>query len=248
MKIDTSTESWGNTEMSKEWIKQAQTNPHRNHFIMPFTLEKLGDVSGKAILDLGCGEGGYSRELCRSGALVTGVDCGKTAIDYCIEKANEEQLEIMYFQMNSSDLSDFKDNSFDIVLSSMMLMDCEDFEGTIKEIVRVLKHDGKLFASVCHPCFHSSGGIGRQKKGIDKEVVVTNYYHPSEWIAPLYSGTVEVVWRHRTIEDYVKMFIKCGLTITDLHEPVPTDEQAKVGDDIAWMKKIPIFMFWELKK
>ena len=31
------------------------------------------------------------------------------------------------------------DNVFDIVLCSMMLMDCEDFEGTVKEIVRVLK-------------------------------------------------------------------------------------------------------------
>ncbi len=29
------------------------------------------------------------------------------------------------------------DNVFDIVLCSMMLMDCEDFEGTVKEIVRV---------------------------------------------------------------------------------------------------------------
>lgn len=45
------------------------------------------------------------------------------------------------------------DNVFDIVLCSMMLMDCEDFEGTVKEIVRVLKPERRLFASVLHPCF-----------------------------------------------------------------------------------------------
>jgi len=50
------------------------------------------------------------------------------------------------------------------------------------------------------------------------------------------------------MEDYVKTFIKCGLTITDLNEPVPTKEQAKTRVDIAWMQKIPIFLFWELKK
>ena len=44
------------------------------------------------------------------------------------------------------------------------------------------------------------------------------------------------------------MFIKCGLTIIDVHEPIPTEEQAKIDADIAWMQKIPIFMFWELKK
>lgn len=248
MKKDSSTESWGKIEMTEEWIRLAPTNPHRMKFIMPFTLEQLGDVTGKVILDLGCGEGGYSRELVRRGAVVTGVDCAESAIGYCRDKAAEDQLEITYHVRNSNDLADIADNGFDIVLASMMLMDCEDFEGTIREIVRVLKPSGRLFASVCHPCFHTSGGIGRMDKGIDRKVVVSNYYHPKEWEAPLSSGNVKVVWRHRTIEDYVKMFIKCGLTITDLHEPVPTEEQAAVDVGIAWLQKVPIFMFWEAKK
>jgi len=248
MKKDSSTESWGKIEMSEEWIRMAQTNPHRMRFIMPFTFKQLGDVSNKVILDLGCGEGGYSRELARKGATVTAVDCAESAIRYCVSKAEEEQLNITHHARNSCDLQGIADSTFDIVLASMMLMDCEDFEGTIKEIARVLKPSGKLFASVCHPCFHTSGGIGRQDKGLDKKVVVSNYYHPTEWEAPLHSGNVPVIWRHRTIEDYVKMFIKCGLTITDLHEPVPTEEQAAIAVDIAWMQKIPIFLFWELRK
>ena len=247
MKRDGSTESWGNIEMTEEWIRIAQTNPHRIHFIMPFTLQQLGDVSGKVILDLGCGEGGYSRELARKCAIVTAVDCAENAINYCIAKAEEEHLTISYHVRNSCDLQDIDNDTFDNVLSSMMLMDCEDFEGTVKEIVRVLKPNGKLFASVCHPCFHSSGGIGRQGKGIDRQVLVSNYYQPTEWEAPLSSGTVKVVWRHRTIQDYVKTFIKCGLTITDVHEPIPTEEQAETDVNIAWMQKIPIFLFWELK-
>ena len=248
MRKDSSTESWGNIEMTEEWIKMAQTNPHRMHFIMPFTFQQLGNVSGKVVLDLGCGEGGYSRELARKGAIVTAVDCAKSAIEYCISKADKEQLKITYHLRNSCDLYDVADNTFDIVLASMMLMDCEDFEGTIKEIARVLKPAGKLFASVCHPCFHLSGGIGRQCINGDKEVVVSNYYQPTEWEAPLPSGNVKVIWRHRTMEDYVKMFIKCGLTITDLHEPAPTEEQVAIDADIKWMQKIPIFMFWELRK
>jgi len=49
-----------------------------------------------------------------------------------------------------------------------------------------------------------------------------------------------------SIEDYVKTFKKCRLTIVDLNEPVPTEEQAAISADIAWMQKIPIFLFWEL--
>jgi SAM-dependent methyltransferase len=248
LKKDSSTESWGKIEMSDEWIRLAQTNPHRIDFIMPFTFGQLGDVSGKVVLDLGCGEGGYSRELAQKGAIVTAVDCAENAIKYCVSKAEDEKLKITYHVRNSCDLYEIANDTFDIVLASMMLMDCEDFEGTINEITRVLKPSGKLFASVLHPCFHTSGGIGRQGNGLEKQVVVSNYYHPTEWEAPLSAGTVNVVWRHRTIQDYVKAFMKCGLTITDLNEPVPTEEQAAKSVGIAWMQKIPIFLFWELRK
>ena len=253
MKKDSSTESWGQKEITDEWIKLAQTSVLKTHFITPFTFKYLGDVAGKTILDIGCGEGIYSRELARRKATVTAVDCAEHAIKYSISKAEEEQLKVTYLLRNSSDLYDIADNTFDIVLSSMMLMDCEDFEGTVKEITRVLKPGGKLFASVCHPCFTaapSGGGIGRNDEiGLNRKVVVSNYFEPKEWEAPIKKGSdVMVVWHHRTFEDYVKMFIKCGLTIVDLNEPVPTEEQAAVDVGVVWMQKIPIFLFWELRK
>ena len=250
MKKDSSTECWGSAEISDEWIRLASGNDARKDFIMPFTFKQLSDVSGKAILDLGCGEGGYSRELVRRGATVTSVDCAKKVIGYCELKAAEEGLNINHYVRNSCDLYGIANESFDIVLASMMLMDCEDFEGTVREITRVLKPSGKLFASVLHPCFAVNGdGIGRLDTGIDRKVLVSNYFHPKERAEPISKESeVSVIWRHRLIEDYVKVFIRCGLTITDLHEPVPTEEQARDSIMLNWLRKIPIFLFWELKK
>ncbi|MBQ8496259.1 MAG: class I SAM-dependent methyltransferase [Clostridia bacterium] len=248
MKHDSSTIAWN--AMGDEWVELAQTGESRMCFIMPNMLKFMGNVKGKKILDLGCGEGGYSRELAKRGAQLVSIDCSKKAIEFSTAFAKEENLHIEHFIRNSNDLFDIESHQFDIVLCSMMLMDCEDLEGTLREVVRVLKPNGRLFASVLHPCFDGNHetGIGRQGVGIERQVVVMNYFEPKEWEAPLWKGTTPVIWRHRTLEDYVKTFLKVGLTIVDLNEPQASDEQASISVALAWLKKIPLYLYWELKK
>lgn len=248
MKQDSSTIAWN--AMGDEWFELAQTGEARNCFIMPNMLKFLGNVQGKKILDLGCGEGGYSRELTKRGAQLVSVDCSSKAIEYAISLARAENLDIEHFVRNSNDLFDIESEQFDIVLCSMMLMDCEDFDGTLQEAYRVLKKGGKVFASVLHPCFDGNHetGIGRQGVGIERQVVVKNYFEPKEWTAPLHKGTIPVIWRHRTLEDYVKGFLKAGFIIEDVNEPQATDEQAQISTAMAWLKKIPLYLYWELRK
>src|SRR5256885_16999654 len=63
---DTSTRSWN--AIADDWVAHADTNDYRNHYLMPRLLTMVGDVAGKTVLDLGCGEGGYARRLVRPGA------------------------------------------------------------------------------------------------------------------------------------------------------------------------------------
>ena len=46
----------------------------------------------------------------------------------------------------------------------------------------------------------------------------------------------------------VSSFIAAGLTIVDFNEPRTTDEQAKISVAMAWLQKIPLYLYWELKK
>ena len=248
MQHDSSTRSWN--AMGEEWLTLAQTGESRMHFIMPHMLRYMGDVRDLRILDLGCGEGGYSRQLAAAGADVTAVDCSEAAIAYARQQAQHEGLDVACHVRNANDLFDLADASFDVVLSSMMLMDVEDLAGTLAEAVRVLKSGGRMFVSILHPCFDGNHerGIGRQGVGETREVVVKNYFEPREWEAPLPNGTTTVIWRHRTLSEYVRAFLAAGLTIVDMHEPRATQEEAEQFRSLTMIRRIPLFLYWELMK
>ena len=243
---DSSTECWNQVNMH-EWIETAQTNDFRMFYIMPYTLEKLGDVTNRHILDLGCGEGGYSRALAQKGAFVTSADCSEALIEYAESKAKEEGLTIDHCVVNANALNGLDDDYFDIVLCAMMLMDVEDLNGTLKEICRVLKPNGKVFISILHPCFK-----GKETKWIKNdasiEVLVSDYHNPKEWYGEIKGINASILYRHRTLSEYVKAFVQAGFIITDMNEPIPTEEQSTMSPRIIWLKKIPMYLFIELKK
>lgn len=248
MQHDSSTLSWN--AMGEEWLTLAQTGESRMRFIMPHMLRYMGDVRGLRILDLGCGEGGYARKLAAAGAIVTAVDCSEAALAYAQRQASAEGLDIAHHLRNSNDLFGLADASFDVVLSSMMLMDVEDLAGTLREAARVLEPGGRMLVSMLHPCFDGNHetGIGRQGAGETREVVVKNYFEPRAWSAPLPNGSTPVIWRHRTLSEYVKAFLAAGFVISDMHEPRATAEEAAAFPSLTMIRRIPLFLYWELMK
>jgi len=246
MKGDSSTNCWG--KVGFEWIEKAQTNDFRMFYIMPWTLELLEDISGLKILDLGCGEGGYARKLAESGADVTAVDCSEMAIDYAISAAEKEKLDITHLVRNSNDLYGIAEHSFDIVLCAMMMMDVEDLNGTLKEISRVLKVQGKVFISILHPCFKPPVEHHWIKENDMAQVVVKNYFTPTEWEGKIAGIEQSLIYRHKTLSDYVKIFAQNGFYISDMNEPIPTEEQTAKSPRIEWLTRIPMYLFMELRR
>lgn len=57
-----------------------------------------------------------------------------------------------------------------------------------------------------------------------------------------------VLWRHRTLQEYVKTFVKNNLNIIDLNEPIPDEQQVSKSPRLSYLSKIPMFLFFELEK
>ena len=73
-----------------ELYKRAKQQPWRAH-IEAFTLMRLiGDLTGKTVIDIACGEGFYTRMIRqRGGSKVTGVDLSEKMIG--LARASEAQ-------------------------------------------------------------------------------------------------------------------------------------------------------------
>src|SRR5437660_1867191 len=68
----------------------------RDLYNNPAFLEFIGDVSGRKVLDAGCGEGYNTRILARRGARMTGVDISPRMLNFAREAERRKPLGIRY--------------------------------------------------------------------------------------------------------------------------------------------------------
>jgi 2-polyprenyl-3-methyl-5-hydroxy-6-metoxy-1,4-benzoquinol methylase len=247
MDDDSSTRSWDNA--ADAWVEHADTSDYQNLFLQPRMFALAGDVSGRRVLDLGCGEGAYSRELARRGARVTGVDGSGKLIDVARQRAAAAGLDIDHRCLNASALDGVADRSFDLIVASMLLMNVENYDGAIREADRVLAPGGALCMSITHPCFSAPvsdwiGGKGRKAR----YYAVDRYFERIAWddrIAPTFK--TPTLRRHRPLEDYMKGAIEAGLVLKVFQEPMATEADLRASSRFEYMTRVPYFLFmrWE---
>ena len=243
MTDDTSTRSWN--AIADDWVVHADANDYRNRYLMPRMLAMLGQVAGKAMLDLGCGEGGYARELGRRGARVTGVDGSARLIEVARERALAEAVDVRFVHANANALRDVESGQFDAVVASMSLMDVEDYHGAIVEVKRVLRRGGELVMSITHPCFSAPvSGWVRGGDGSLQVFAVDRYFERIAWDEKITTAfRAPVLRRHRPLEDYMAAPLECGLRLRAFHEPSATAEELQRSDRFRKLVRIPYFLF-----
>ncbi len=112
------------------------------------------DLQGKAVLDVGCGTGILSfLALERGAARVTCGDLSQYMLSWCGRKASALGYESSRtdFRQLDADSLPFASNTFDAVISGMVLGLLPDQQGALAEMARVLKPGGSLCLSTHGP-------------------------------------------------------------------------------------------------
>jgi 2-polyprenyl-3-methyl-5-hydroxy-6-metoxy-1,4-benzoquinol methylase len=131
---------------------------NRRDLLDPIILQVMGDVTGKQILDTGCGDGYLCRKLARLGASITGVEISKKMLGFAVEEQKIAPLTISYHHANCSSLPFLSASTFDVVVTNNVIQDIADYQGAFREFSRLLKPGGTYLHIVNHPCFMTPGG------------------------------------------------------------------------------------------
>lgn len=115
---------------------------------MKYIKEALKDKNNPKVIDIGAGCGRYSIELSNIGYEVHAVELVKHNLRV-IEKKSDK---VKTYLGNATNLSNFNDNSFDLVLlfgPMYHLISEEDKIKALKEAKRIVKKDGIIMCAYC---------------------------------------------------------------------------------------------------
>ena len=185
-------------------------DPEGAGLVDPVLTELIGDVGGREVLSLACGQGQDARLLAHLGATVTGIDLSEEMLRHARRHEAGRRSGIAYVHGDAQDLAAFADRSFDGVVCHMALMDIPGLAGTIASVARVLRQEGWFVFSIVHPCY---GG---------HVAVVTDYLLDHRYRKRVPPDWLPTHAYHRPLGAYVDELTRVGLRIervVEVHHP-----------------------------
>ena len=190
----------------------------RRELLDPLILDLLRPA-GKRIVDLGCGEGYFSRILRgRQAQRVLGLDVAAELIGEAIAK--DPGGEYLAFDVGRDDLSE--PERFDSVVAHMFLMDVDDLGLVFRKIHGWLRPEGQFVASITSPYYGYPVGIWRSvpesvADRLGRTLLITTYFDERSVEKKL--GAMRVPHTHRPFGTYLNLAYENGLVLRGLHEP-----------------------------
>jgi toxoflavin synthase len=186
-------------------------------------LNLIGDVKGKTVLDLACGEGRFTREIKKRGARhVVGVDISEAMIGLArtIERKNPVGAEYIVCDVVSLG----KIGTFDIVSAAFLFCYASSQE-TLLAMCRTaydhLKSGGRLAACVnATPLYPPGSDITRKYGYIVKSPLPLHEGDPVEYSFFTDRCSFSLVNYHWSKETYERMLRKSGFTEITWQTPI----------------------------
>jgi SAM-dependent methyltransferase len=220
----------------------------------PALLRACEPYSGLDVLDLGCGQGFFCRQLARRGARVVAVDLAEQQLAYARQHEAREPLGIEYHLLSATLVAEhWAQGRFQLITACMALHDMADVPAVLRSAFALLPEGGRLVFSIPHPCTDTPFREWERDEAGNKTALKVDSYFDSgptvcHWsMARLKYHWQSPYWRY-TLSEWSDMAGKTGFLLRRLHEPRPTEEQAQQNPHIEDARRLPSFLIFDLVK
>jgi 2-polyprenyl-3-methyl-5-hydroxy-6-metoxy-1,4-benzoquinol methylase len=207
--------------------QRAKLQPWRTHIERYTLLRLVGDVAGKAVIDLACGEGYYTRELRRQGAArVVGVDLSPAMIELAEAEEARWPLGVEYRVGDVRALD--APGEFDLAFAAYLLNyahTAEELTQMCRAVSAALRPGGRFVTANSNPSeptvdFPTGRAYGYSKR-VQGELVEGV---PIVWEFFLSDGSFEVINYYLGVATMEEAFRLAGLREVRWHVPEVSPE------------------------
>jgi len=248
------TDAWNEMADTYDAYVGTEADYYRTQVIGPGLLAACGNVRGQRVLDLGCGQGYFSRVLAGAGGTVIGVDISKRQIDHARRHEAEDPLGIEYLALDAAEIDqEWPPSTFDLITSCIAFQDMPDPSKVMAGAKTVLKPHGRVVLLVEHPMNGTPlREWERDESGRKIALRVDRYFNtgPRETTWTLNYADTSRTFRfpswNRTLEEWSAIFAQAGFLIVQLIEPRPTEKQVKQIPALDDCSRIPYYLIFDL--
>ena len=213
--------------LSHERNDSAQDMLEGRSRLSPEMIRLAGDVSGKRLLDMGCGEGAETLEWARLGAEVIGVDNSPKQLEAAQRNAEKLGISCRWIQADLIRLPDeLLNGDFDIAFSLWVTAWIGDKEAWFRAVYRALKPGGVFLLGGGHPVGEYLREIAdglQDRSSYFEEGPFTYESDEAHSFNPAGEWLKTVEWSH-TMGSMITTLGHVGFRITDFLE-LPEDKE-----------------------
>ena len=194
-------------------------------FVVPAVLSRIGELKGLKVLDAGCGAGHVAVKLAERSAKVVAIDVSERLIHIAETQNAHPSVEYRVHDL-SQRLPEYLE-TFDLVISNLVLNDIADYRGFICTLSEVTKKNGRVVLSINNP--YSAVLRGKVKDYADSGTSI-------EYSGMAKSG-LHVIYYHRTLGEYIAEFCTNGLLLHDFRQLIILDKKILVYYNLSLWEK-----------
>lgn len=228
-------------------LRNAENN-YNDLIEQPIVFELLGDLTGKTVMDIGCGYGAMTIKIANNGAAkVIGIDVSEKMIEKGIKENSHPNIK--YQVMFAEEIGGINDK-FDVVVSCLAIHYIENFEKLFADVHAILNDGGEFVFSMEHPMYTASKFAQKWITEPDSNIAtgfVTDHYGEE--------GVRNITWLGKTITKYhhkvdtvFNALISAGFNFEKVIEPSPSKELIEKVPKTAHELHRPAYLIIKCRK